>query len=529
MSNLNPTLAKAVRGIAALLFLLPTALQAATPSCGLPAQPIEFSHQSWGIDNSNTRYQPRSQIRPDNVQRLQLAWAFALDSQSPHSYPLLSADTLFIGDADGSLYALDRNTGCQRWRFAADDEIRSAVVPGRITRARGEAVDALFFGTREGTAYAVNAANGELLWQIEADPHPFALVTGTPLFHDNVLYIPVSSYEVIIAAMPFYGCCTFRGSLLAVDAVDGSELWRTYTVEQEPRPLTDNWLLPDKKGPSGVPVWSAPTLDTERGLLLFGSGENYSDPPTSGSDAITALDMRSGKQVWQRQFTEGDAWNAGCNSWFDSNCPEANGPDLDFGAPPILFGDRVFAGQKSAGVFAMNARDGALIWEQRLGRGGMLGGIHWGMALHPASRLLVVPISDRATGPDQNKPQPGLFALDLADGELRWRYDNLGTCTEAKENCHEGMSAAVILNDSLVFAGGLDGWLHAFDLQQGNKLWSADTWRSFDSVNGKPAAGGAIDVHGPLILDDLLIVSSGYEGFGQGGGNTLLVYRLTPL
>lgn len=516
----------------ALAVLVVTSLASANvlaKACASAASTQGLSHTAWGMDLNSTRHQRHTTINASNVHQLTPAWSFGLDGDSPHSYPLVSADTIYVGDTDGRVHALDRDSGCSRWVFEADAEIRTAMVPGILKTATGE-IPALFFGTFKGSVYAIRSNDGEQLWQIVADPHLAATMTGTPLFYDNVLYAPVSSYEVILAAMPLYGCCDFRGSMLALDATTGETIWRTYTVENESKASTDNLIFPDKMGPSGAPIWSAPTLDIERQQILFGSGENYSDPPTAGSDAIWALDMATGKVNWRHQFTQGDAWNAGCNSWFDSNCPEANGPDLDFGAPPILIEagevDIVLAGQKSANVFAMKASNGELLWQRDLGRGGMLGGIHWGMAANPDKSVLYIPINDRILDDSDIKAAPGLHALDINTGESIWFTPNSGGCTKAKDNCHNGMSAAIISTPDLVFAGGLDGRISAYDAETGDTKWSYETWRSFDTVNGVDAHGGAIDTHGPLVIGDLLIVTSGYAGFGQGGGNTLIVFTL---
>ena len=180
--------------------------------CPSQSAASDYSHLSWGVDLNSSRHQPNTSIGTANVAQLELAWVFAFAGDSPHSYPLVSKDSIFAGDTDGKVHALDRLSGCTRWVFQADNEIRSAIVPGSIATQNGE-VPALFFGTRSGTVYAIHADNGELLWNIEADPHFIAMVTGTPLFHDNVLYVPVSSGEVVVAAVPFYGCCTFRGSM----------------------------------------------------------------------------------------------------------------------------------------------------------------------------------------------------------------------------------------------------------------------------------------------------------------------------
>ena len=508
--------------------------ESSTSTCTSTPSLSNFSASGWGINAHNQRFQADTRITAANVADLELAWVFGFeDSDSPHSYPLVTEDTVFIGAESGVLYALDRATGCERWQFKADGNIRTAIVPGEVTVA-GAARTLLFFGTFTASAYAVDALTGELVWQKEVDEHSFAMVTGTPAFHAGRLYVPVSAYEVIVAAAPFYGCCTFRGSVVALDAATGNELWRRYTVEQEPEVTKTRWFFIDEKGPSGAPVWQAPAVDAARGLLYFATGENYSDPATDTSDSVFAVDLVDGRVRWHRQFTTNDAWNAACGAGpLGANCPDANGPDFDFGAPPILTRtalgtDILLAGQKSSMVYAMNPEDGTLIWERRVGRGGKLGGIHWGMAVSETSGLLFVPVSDRATGEElEHEPLPGLHAVSVNDGAVRWSALTTDACT-GREGCFPGVSAAVIATDELVVAGGLDGRLHALDAQSGESLWSYDSWRSFDAVNGVKTEGGPIDVHGPLVIGDMLFVTSGYETFGQKSGNALLAFRLKP-
>ena len=242
--------------------------------------------------------------------------------------------------------------------------------------------------------------------------------------------------------------------------------------------------------------------------------------------------MTDGSVLWHRQFTEGDAWNAACGAGLlDSNCPEADGPDLDFGAPPILTktpsgAEILLAGQKSSVVHAMNPDTGELLWQKRIGRGGKLGGIHWGMAVNERLGLLYVPVSDRNTGPPyEGEPEPGLHAVRIADGSVVWSAARDANCND-REGCFPGVSAALIATDDLIIAGGLDGRLHAFAADSGESLWSTDSWRSFDAVNGIETSGGAFDVHGPMLAGDMLFISSGYQSFGQRAGNAFLAFRL---
>ena len=486
-----------------------------------------FAAAGWGLDSGNTRFQPQAAINRANVGALRLAWAFALDGgMSPHSWPVVSADTLFIGTPAGTLFALARDSGCIRWQRTVDGAIRTGIVAGQ---AAGQA--ALFFGTADGIAYALDAASGATRWQVDVKDHPQAVLTGTPLFHGGTLYVPVSSFELALAMNPFYGCCTFRGSVVALNAEDGSFKWRTQTIPDEPRVSGRHFIFVEEWGPSGAPVWSAPALDAETGLLYVGTGENYTSPASLTSDAILAMRPADGTLVWSEQFTANDAFNMACTiSLEHPNCPDEKGPDYDFGAPPMLThtpaGEPLLlAGQKSGGVYAMRPATGERVWAQQLGRGGYLGGVHWGMAAHESLGLAYVPISDVPAGPPMGDvPQPGLHALDIATGAVRWSTPNPNRC-DGRTGCRQGQSAAIIATEELVFAGALDGHLGAYDAATGALLWSFDTWRSFDSVNGASAIGGAIDVHGPLVVDDTLYIQSGYGSFGQRGGNALLAFR----
>ena len=503
-------------------------------NCEAP-QSREFLAGSWGQDLRNTRYQPNSQINASNVATLELAWVFALDGgQAPHSYPIATRDTLYIGTQASTLLALDRESGCTRWTYSSPDSIRTGLVHGKL-----KTQSYIYFGTGNGEVEAVDALTGEQLWSIDARDHDAQFITGTPVFHDGVLFVPISSREVALAISPLYGCCTSRGAVAAFDAATGKQLWRTHSIVDKPEVTGRRWLFIETWGPSGAPVWSAPTIDTNRGVLLFGSGENYSAPANKGSDAITALDLKTGAPRWSQQYTASDNYNMACSMNKDHpNCPKENGPDLDFGAPPVLARfngpkgeqDIILAGQKSADVHAIDPDTGVRLWTRNIGRGGYLGGVHWGMTTNEALGLLYAPISDIRQGPPGSTEEsaPGMYAIDIATGEVRWQTTAEDRC-DGRERCLNGLSAAPIANSDLVFVAGLDGWLHALRADNGASAWSFDTWRDFNAINESEslkASGGSIDVHGPLLVEDQLFIQSGYGTFGQQGGNALIAFRL---
>jgi len=522
--------------IGSMLLFTPSVSRAADQQCTEEVDASRFYSDSWGIDIQNSRFQTaeNTSVNAGNVARLELAWVFGLDEGSaPHSYPMVTNNTVFIGAGSSNLYALDRNTGCTRWRFEADGDIRTAIEHGEIT-VDGKERAALFFGTFKASAYAIDAVTGQEIWRRTMDPHLFSMLTGSLVFDAGVLYVPVSAYEVIAAVAPIYDCCDFRGSVVALNASTGEEIWRRYTIEEEAEVTSTNWLIFNQKGPSGAPVWQSPTIDRKRNRLYFATGENYSDPATDTSDSVFSVDMKDGRVDWHNQFTEGDAWNAACDAgMLDGNCPNANGPDLDFGAPPILTvtksgKDILLAGQKSSVVHAMDPDNGEILWQQRVGRGGKLGGIHWGMAVNQELGLLYVPVSDRNTGPPHDhEPYPGLHAINIEDGSPVWSVAEAANC-DNKEGCFAGVSAAIIVTRDLLIAAGLDGNLHGFNAETGETLWNFDSWRSFEAVNGIETSGGAVDVHGPMLAGDMLFITSGYESFGQQGGNAFLAFRLKP-
>ena len=491
----------------------------------------------WGFDPANTRAIPASAetLSVADIPRLKLQWAFRfpLFTNKARSQPAVTADTIYVGSQRGWIYALARQSGCVRWKSFVGAEVRTAMTLGEA-RPGGER--RLFFGDFFGHAQALDAATGKRIWKVPVDTHRAATVTGTPVLHEGRVYVPVSSYEVALPALPFYRCCTFRGSVLALDAASGERLWQTYTTEV-PQPRDRNALFMRRWGPSGAPIWSAPTIDAARGRLYVGTGENYSQPTNALSDAILALDLADGRMAWSRQLTPNDAWNMSCVLPAGINCPKNAGKDLDFGASPVLMAgtdgrEVLVAGQKSGMVYGLDPdHEGALRWQRRLGRGGALGGVHWGMAARDG--VVFVPISDylkpipglKTPQPeDPNLPKmPGLYALDAASGALLWSTPAQATCADP-EQCYPGLSAAITALPGTIFAATLDGRLQAYDPANGRLQWETPTAQAFRAVDGRMAKGGAIDSGGPIVAGRQVIVNSGYGLFSQAPGNVLLVY-----
>jgi polyvinyl alcohol dehydrogenase (cytochrome) len=501
-------------------------------ACDKPetAPHLEASYAAgWGIDHRNTRYQPRSSIDSANAARLTLKWVYGLASSTPRSYPLITEDTIYVGDGGRGLVALDRATGCERWVHEHDGPISSAIVQGLIGERR-----ILLYNDRFKGLYAVDAVDGALIWHAVVADEPVPWYSGTPLVTKDAVFLPVASQEVGLAMNPLYGCCTTSGGVAAFDIATGRKLWYLPTIQAEAHVTGSHWGFVQEHGPSGAAVWGAPSYDAQRDWLFFGTGQNFTYPTTDTSDSIFAVEAKTGKVVWVRQYTKNDVYTAACNikALHHPNCAEPTGPDVDFGAPTMLLHTKsgrqlLVGGQKSADVHAMDPDTGTPVWTQKLGRGGIIGGVHWGMAANETLGLLYVPISDKEVKgfPAPGTPRPGLYALDVETGEQRWSYTRESRC--ADEECVFGLSAAIIAANDIVVTGSIDGFLEVFAADTGRLLWSYDSWRDYPAVNGVATRGGAFDAHGPMLADDLLVVTSGYGYVGrQRGGNALLVFQV---
>jgi polyvinyl alcohol dehydrogenase (cytochrome) len=480
----------------------------------------------WSPDPANTRYQPASQagISGADVPRLKLKWAFGIPNvRIVRSQPAVFGGRVYVGGNDGTLYALDATTGCTFWAATAAEAVRSGIALGKAGL-----VDAVFFGDMGGGVYALEASSGRLIWGVQADPHPAATITGTPTYYDQHLYVPVSSAEEQARRRPGYDCCTFRGSVVALDASTGKTIWKTYMAAETPSP---QGKAPDGHtifAPSGMAIWSSPTIDVAKKRIYVGTGDNYSQPGTPTSDAAVALDLNTGALLWSVQFTKDDIYKIECGDPPAVGCSPPAVPEFDLGASPVLVSlsskKRVLIlGQKTGMVYGVDPEArGKLLWHARAGTGGLLGGVQWGMASDGSA--VYVAVSDLAflgRGPDPTKGG-GISAYRVSDGKLLWKTPPPG-CGDRRP-CSPAQSQAISAIPGAVFSGSIDGHLRAYDAQSGKIIWDFDTARSFDSVNGVEAKGGSLDVGGPVIAGGMMFVVSGYPGFGAMPGNVLLAF-----
>ena len=486
---------------------------------------------NWGMQPENTRTisTEASGISSTNITNLATKWAIAFpDSSRVRSQPTFAGNQIFVGSHGGIVYSLDREEGCASWAYRASAEVRTG-----ITYLASDSHPSIFFGDVIGNVYGVNANTGEEIWRTRADDHPNATITGTPSLNNNLLYVPVSSLEVSLPINPDYACCTFRGSVTAIDATTGEIRWKTYTIEEEPAVTGQNSVGTNIIGPSGAVVWNSPSIDVINNQLYVGTGENMSSPASLTSDAMLAMDLDTGKLNWAFQATANDVWNSACDTTTPENCPDENGPDFDFGGATVIVdttkhGRLVIAGQKSGFVHALNPEDGSLVWQARVGRGGIQGGIHFGIAA--SGETLLIPISDMSDGRSYPTPdRPGMHALDANTGELLWSTLHKDRC-DGRAHCHPGISQVPTVIGDLVIAGSMDGVARAYSIDTGTIIWELDTsQQKFTSTLGTLTKGGSMSGGaGPVANDGLLLLSSGYSLYNHMPGNLLLALELKP-
>ena len=489
----------------------------------------------WSPGSGNARFQPGAAagLSVDQVRGLKLKWAFGFDGDvTAFAPPTVIDGQVFVGSAAGLIHALRAERGCLQWVFQANGPVRSAIVEVPLGGQH-----ALLFGDMTGWFYAVQAETGKLLWKVQVETHDSTRLTGAPTAYNGTVYVPVSSWEETRAVDPEYPCCTFRGSVVALRIRDGMRLWKTY-MTSAPKETGKTARGTLRFGPSGVGIWSSPTIDPKRGVLYVTTGDNYSPPATDTSDAVMALNLSNGRVVWSRQMTAGDTYNGSCLG-DRANCPGEAGPDFDFGSSAILTAtpdgrELLLAGQKSGIVYALDpAKKGELVWQTRVGQGGTNGGVQWGMATD--GQRVYAAVSDVGRTRQNNpldtrryvldpKQGGGVTALRIADGSQAWRIAPAPCPEGAPAGCSPSQPGAVTGIPGVVFATSMDGHLRAHAAEDGRILWDFDTGREFETVNGVKARGGSIDGPGAVVVNGMVFINSGYPRNGGVPGNVLLAF-----
>lgn len=485
-----------------------------TAQPALPDPAKSPAWNGWGADVRNTRFQDAAAagLTAAQIPGLKLKWAFGFPlGVSAFGQPSVASGRVFVGSDIGYVYSLDMRTGCVYWSYQTKAAVRTAITIGPLSSGASSRY-AVYFGDMQANVYALDAASGALLWTQRVEDHFSARITAAPTLYEGRLYVPVSTSEGFSASTLDYPCCTFRGSVVALNAATGDQIWKTYTIP-EPKPIKKNSIGTQLYAPSGVAVWNSPTVDAKRRALYFGTGDSATEPAPETTDSILAVDLDTGKVRWYFQAEPNDATLGGCFAKKTENCPENPGPDWDFGASPILKTlpggrDLLLAPNKSGIVFALDPdRQGAIVWKTDLSEkpGTRNTNLVWGGSADQQNLYVGL-----VTG--------AITAVQIATGEKLW------TTRLAPPGTRDSYAAASSAIPGAVFIGGTDGKVHALSSADGRELWSFNTARDFTTVNQVPAHGGSIGSIGPTIAGGMVFIGSGYSVTSGIPGNVLLAF-----
>lgn len=504
--------------------------------------PLKATAGDWplvGAQLNSSRFQASPGLHAGDIPKLKVKWAFAMPGGGQ---PIVIGEYLFMTNRAGKFYALDARSGCVHWALEGTP---ARATPG-ILRSPLSPSGWLAIVAVSRIVHALDAQNGKEIWHSEPlESHSAAGITGAPAVSGQQIFVPLSSGEEGLASQPNYACCSFRGSLVALDLKSGHKQWQTYTVSEPLHPIRTNSNGITIQGPAGGAIWAAPTVDTRHGVVYVVTGDSYTEARTDGADAIIAIDMKTGAIRWKNQVTPDDNYILGCTGGaHGANCPTPFGPDFDFGASAVLirhgFRDVLVAGQKSGIVYGVDPRTGRTRWSTVVGQGSSLGGVEWGIGAD--DRYVFVPNSDinqlhnlhglkRPTSAERpGNGNPSLSALDPFTGKIIWQTPAPDApCHYAGDRskdyvpgvCIRAQSAAPAVMPGVVFSGTLDGWIRAYDARTGNIIWAfSTTAQTYDTVNGiHDQPGGSIDGMGPTIAHGMVYLMSGFNGASRTGGN----------
>ena len=480
-----------------------------------------------GNDLTNSRNQSlETKIGPGNASSLTTKWIFQTGGDVSAT-PTVGANAIYFPDWAGNLYAVNKDTGKAIWsaQISNYDGIPKAV--SRVSPALYGADliigDIAGSGTHDGARImAINQQSGALHWITQVEKNQAAVITGSPVVVGSTVIVGVSSNEEGLADQPGYVCCTFRGSLVALNANTGAILWKTYTVP-------DNGGL--ATGYSGGAIWQPPAIDSGRGIIYVGTGNNYSVPESVSTcqskvsagmimsctdatdyfDSALAVDLHTGEIVWSKQLHGYDVWTVACiNAKAGVTCPSPAGPDYDLsGSGPNLLQGLVGFGQKSGIYWGLDPSTGEIAWGTPVGPGSTLGGIEWGTASD--GERIYAAIANNSHDAYKLAPRGETItwgswsALNPQTGKILWQ-----TADPSKGAIDTG---AVSVANGVVYAGSYSGMMYAMNARTGRILWS------FDS-------GGSV-IDGPSIADGVVYWGSGYAHISPGKPNNQ-VFAFAP-
>jgi polyvinyl alcohol dehydrogenase (cytochrome) len=436
---------------------------------------------TYGKDLSNSRDGGANGPSYNEVPTLGPVWSFASTDGDFTGTPVVAGGKLVVASGGGSVFALNAATGKQLWK-----KDLGAPINGSAAIAGGRVFVPLATPGAPSLA-AFDLASGQLAWRARLDDQKNSDVFGSPVVWNakrpracrRRTYAKRHRKRCRAAATVYIGTSAeygevndpdvnTRGSVVALDASTGALRWKTYTVPP---------------GHDGGAVWNTPALDPATGRLFVGTGNAYHKPAADTTDAVLALDARTGAILDHQQATAGDVWNG--------TEGRANGPDYDFGASLNLVqgaGGRklVGAGQKSGTYWAFDRKTLDPVWSAMTGPGApSVGGIVGSTA------------SDgrRIYGPDT--PAGEIWALDVA-GNPAWVSSDGGPLQFSPVSVANGVVYSTDMSTHLTARDATTGVVLA-KLPLGAPSWggAAIAGGSVFAVTGTQGSGGYVVAYRP--------------------------------
>jgi polyvinyl alcohol dehydrogenase (cytochrome) len=431
-------------------------------STGSDTTPAGRDWPIYGHDFANTRVNAaETGITAKSVGRLTKRWD-KTGLTGVTGTPTVAKGVAYFGDWNGTVWAVKAATG---------EEVWTSKIGGTIVGAPAIDGDAVYASSNH-TLFRLDRATGAQQWKVDVDDHPEAQINASPVVVDGLVLQGTATFENI-SNKPAY---TFRGSIGAYDAKTGARRWKFYTTAGD-----------SKSGP-GAGIWGTPAIDRERGWLFVGTGQSLAEPTAPLTDSLLAIDYKTGKLQWSRQFTYPDVFSAA----------HPGGKDADVGASPNLWSaggrDLVGAGDKGGTFHALDRDTGKVVWDRELTPGSFFGGQIGSAALVDGKLIASSNVGD----PESNAPTDvtKVFALDPATGKIRW------TATELPGKIFAPIGAV----PGVAFVGTDRGLMTALDVATGKRLWSYEA----------PDKTGC----GPSIVDGRVLWGYGFvlfQGAGDGG------------
>jgi PQQ-dependent dehydrogenase (methanol/ethanol family) len=309
------------------------------------------NYAGWG-------YSSLDQIRADNIGHLRFAWAWTMEPGYQQEAPLAHDGVLFLGNPRNVVQALDGRTGDRLWEYRRDlPTVEGGYHNDLFDRQRASIAlygDKIFLTTADAHVLALNAKTGRVVWDTTvADYRQGYAFTGGPIVAKGKVVAGISGCTIPTTS----GGCF----IVALDADNGKEVWRTHTLAQPGSPGDASWNGLPLAQRNGGSAWNGGSYDPTLNLVFWGT-----DGPTphsqvargTGNGAVLytestlALDADTGKIVWYHQFLPDDNWN------LDHTFEQVLAGTTVDGVPRAA----LLAIGKPGILWALDRRSGAFLW-----------------------------------------------------------------------------------------------------------------------------------------------------------------------